>query len=179
MCIFQTSPFSTASHEKLHIMQVAVLKNLHTVSISLILRKISVSAPNNCTVHTPPCKFGFDSSIVFQAEKMVPSSAFATSLQIQQLLVQAFWGWGILALILLSLTPRISQIKPIFSDISYCYSNVRTRALCALMPMNYSASAAWLEQWAEVRARSLTWTQMKKHNFHGQSPFKSHTSPCL
>lgn len=35
-------------------------------------------------------KFGFILSIVFQAETMVPSFAFATKLQIAQLLVQAF-----------------------------------------------------------------------------------------
>lgn len=36
------------------------------------------------------CKIGFSLSIVFHAEKMVPSLTFATKLQIAQLLVRAF-----------------------------------------------------------------------------------------
>lgn len=57
--------------------------------------------------------------------------------------------------------PNVSLINSIFSDVAYCYSNVRTRPLCAPMLTNYSASAVWLRQQAKVRSRSLTLAQMK------------------
>lgn len=170
MCIiFQTPPFSTARREKLHPMQVAVLKNLHTVSVGLILRKISVSAPDNCTAHTPPCKFGFNSSIVFLAEKIIcfcnqltnDTAAGPGILRVRHLP----WPWFSSHLHQVS-----ALIKSIFSDISHCCSNVRTSPLCALMLMNYSAPAAWLRQRAEVRARSLTWALMKNTQLSWAKP---------
>lgn len=145
--------FSTVSHEKLHPRQVAVLKNLLTVSISLILRKKN---KNQCVcprqlhrTHSSPCKFGFNSSIVFQAEKMM---LLQHSLQITQLLVQAFWGWGIF----LGLDSPLTYTKDQPNQINIPWHLLLLQQ-CENQPplcsdVN-SAPAAQLGQWAEVGAR--------------------------
>lgn len=96
MCIFfQTTLFSIASHKKLYAMKLAVLKICTHSQLALVWEK-SVHLFKTIALYMfLLCKFSFILSVVFQAEKIVPSSTFATGLQIAQLLVQAFWGWGI------------------------------------------------------------------------------------
>lgn len=124
--------------------------------------KISVSAPDNCTEHTPLLVNLALIRVLFSRQKRW---CFCnTAYKLPSCWYRHFEGEASsLALILLSLTPRISLIKSIFPDISYCCSNVRTSPLCALMLMLIqlqqlsSGSEQRLGQGFQMKNTQLPW----------------------